>query len=140
MLLPYGLTVSQKITLYQIITEGRTEEERALFKTIHAFGQEHVLRFWNEIDEKGRDALVADIKKIDLSLIERIRPVLLENRTRMRRVEKPDIILVPTTEPERKRQEEARRFLFGPASRLRRRFASGRPVPGGAASPARPGW
>src|SRR5690349_1471981 len=39
---------------------------------LSAHGQQHLLRFWNELDEPQRASLLADIASVDLDLIGRI--------------------------------------------------------------------
>jgi len=86
---------------------GRTEEEKMLFQKVRSYGQEHILRFWDEIDEKGKNALVDDIKKVDFHLIEQIKPLLTGKAIHTRRVKKPNVIFTPMTEEKRIRRHEA---------------------------------
>ncbi len=90
--------------------EGRSEEEQKLFKTIRVYGQEHILRFWDEIDEQGKNELVRDIQKVDFHLIEQVTPLLIEKELQIRKVKRPDVIFIPGTEEEHRRQQEAKEY------------------------------
>lgn len=44
----------------------------ALHARLAAYGQEHVLRFWDELDEAGRAQLAGQLDEIDLRLLDRL--------------------------------------------------------------------
>lgn len=52
-----------------------TVEERyqSVLEAFRAAGQEHVFRFWNELDEDQRERLVDQAEKIDLELVRQLR-------------------------------------------------------------------
>jgi UDP-N-acetylglucosamine/UDP-N-acetylgalactosamine diphosphorylase len=43
-----------------------------LVARLHGHGQEHLLRFWPELDDAGRERLLADAEAIDLDLLDRL--------------------------------------------------------------------
>ncbi len=89
---------------------GRTEEEHSLFQKVRVYGQGHILRFWDEIDEQDKNALVGDIKQIDFHLIEQVKPLLMDQTIHTRRVRKPDVIFIPGTEEGRIRRHKAQKY------------------------------
>lgn len=44
----------------------------AQIKKLHDIGQEHIFRFWDELSERERDALIEDIMSIDTALMDKL--------------------------------------------------------------------
>ena len=40
-----------------------SQDQRDLFETVKRFGQEHVFRWWDELDESEREALLVQIRR-----------------------------------------------------------------------------
>jgi UDP-N-acetylglucosamine/UDP-N-acetylgalactosamine diphosphorylase len=51
---------------------GAGDGHAALRTALAAHGQEHLLRFWDELDEGGRERLAADLRSLDLDLLDRL--------------------------------------------------------------------
>ncbi len=61
------------------LTEVKDESYEALYEHLRQYGQEHVLRFWHELDETGRQKLKSQIQNIDWSnLSESIQKYVLQ--------------------------------------------------------------
>jgi UDP-N-acetylglucosamine/UDP-N-acetylgalactosamine diphosphorylase len=86
--------------------------DRDLAAALAAHGQEHVLRFWARLDAGGRERLTAQLRGLDLDLVDR----LVEEHIRRPaaeaappRLEPPDVVGLPRTEAEQRALDEARR-------------------------------
>jgi UDP-N-acetylglucosamine/UDP-N-acetylgalactosamine diphosphorylase len=68
-----------------ISTVKRDKDE--LHRHLAAFGQEHVLAFWDELDEAARDKLAAELERLDFELLDALfrRPVAAEDWAGMAR-------------------------------------------------------
>lgn len=87
--------------------------DAALTRRLSAHGQEHLLRFWDAIDDAGRDRLEAQIEKIDLDLVDRLVATQLRadgaaDAGTTPVLEPAAVIGVPTTDAERAAEAEAR--------------------------------
>lgn len=80
-----------------------SEDERALFETAKRFGQEHLFRWWDELDESERVALQAQIRSIDFARLDRLIDALLHDEPSPEKsgeLEPAEVIRVPSTDEE----------------------------------------
>ena len=75
--------------------KGRTSEEQRLLDAVCGYGQEHILRFWDELDDSGKDMLISDLRKIDFNLVSELKSILRDSEHRIRLVKQPDVITLP---------------------------------------------
>jgi len=85
----------------------RNKGEEALFEELRTCGQEHVLRFWPDLDEAGKDTLVSDIRSLDFDLIRRVQSLLRSGDIRKRTVFPPPVIPLAVDSKARAQAEEA---------------------------------
>lgn len=83
---------------------------QALIDRMFERGQGHVFRFWDELDEARRDALLEQCEMIDLDLMERLAAEHVRGEAaKSRRVIRPaPVVPVPATDEQKKREAEAR--------------------------------
>ncbi len=87
--------------------KGRNREEQRIIETVKGYGQEQLLRFWDELDDRGKDSLMSDLRKIDFNLLEEMKTLLLGREPEVRVVRHPEVICLPKTGGERDREAEA---------------------------------
>ena len=84
-----------------------TPDEPTIRRRLAEAGQEHVLRFWNDLSEAGRGRLLGQLAEIDFRLLGRL---IGEHVTRAKPVELPanleptPFIPLPTTDAQRRRR------------------------------------
>ena len=86
---------------------GRNPEEQARIHTLYEHSQEHVLCFWEGLENAERDLLMEDIGRIDLDWVEHVKPLLHEQDLKTRIVRRPDIIVIPRSPEQRDTQRVA---------------------------------
>ena len=81
-----------------------------LLRKLARFGQEHVLRFWDELDDGSRQKLAAQIESLDLGLLDRPGKTCLsgESRGGMFDFEPIEVMRLPRPTGERAAVERAR--------------------------------
>ncbi len=87
------------------------DDWRTLKSKFDAAGQGHVFRFWNELDEEARRVFLKQVKKIDLDLVTRLAQELVRSPRKAKfsgQLEPAEVIPIPQTPEQLKRQEEAR--------------------------------
>ena len=92
-------------------TSGGTNEEVRLFETARRFGQEHIFRWWDELDRSEKDAFLAQVRSIDFELLNRLTSSLPHDGASVRKrgkLEPAEVIRVPTTDEEKRAEERAR--------------------------------
>jgi len=89
---------------------ARNLEEEKLFKQIYEKGQRHLLRFWEQLTEEQKNILVEDLKKIDFHQLERAKKVIDEKFHLRGDFSLPEVIPVPRTDDELKREREAEKI------------------------------
>lgn len=72
--------------------KGRSSEEKRLLDAVCGYGQEHILRFWDELDDAGKDLLISDLRKIDFNLVGKLKSLLHDSVQSVRVVKQPDVI------------------------------------------------
>jgi len=82
-------------------------EYEKLFTEINEKGQGHILRFWDQLTEEQRNLLIEDLKKIDFHQLERAKKVINEESPLRGDFALPQVIPVPRSENEKKKQKEA---------------------------------
>ena len=87
--------------------QGRNACEKQLFGLLEQNGQSHLLRFWDELNDAGKDRLIRDLKKIDFKLFKRILDIEDEVVPKNRDVSLPPLIEIPKSQARKKREEEA---------------------------------
>ncbi|MEX1097717.1 MAG: UTP--glucose-1-phosphate uridylyltransferase [Planctomycetales bacterium] len=88
-----------------------------LAATLAAHGQEHALRFWDQLDERQRRSLVAQLAALDLPLIDRLyraqrvpAPAVESPAQRARRAEPPELVSLAELSAAAPRRREASRI------------------------------
>ncbi|MFW6139352.1 MAG: UTP--glucose-1-phosphate uridylyltransferase [Spirochaetota bacterium] len=89
--------------------KARTVHEQEIIDKVYRHGQEHLLRFWEQLNEQQKDLLVSDLEKIDFVLIREALPLIKEKKAAARYVSPPEVIHVPESGAERERRKEAER-------------------------------
>ena len=92
--------------------EARDPERQAVIDRMCEQGQGHVFRFWDELDEARRDALVEQCTTIDFDLVNRLVAEHVKGSAGVkveRVIEPAPMIPIPATDEEKKREGEARR-------------------------------
>lgn len=90
--------------------EGETFGKDALMEKAIRAGQEHIFAWWEELDERARSELLAQVRSIDFELIRRLVDSLVLHPPAHGPVElePAPIIPLPLTEAEKAREREAR--------------------------------
>jgi len=89
---------------------GRTKEEQKIIDRIYEAGQEHVLRFWNELSDEEKTELIAQLSRIDFNLIESLHGDFIsnpDNNSTGYDLEPADIIPIPKTDKQKREALEA---------------------------------
>jgi UDP-N-acetylglucosamine/UDP-N-acetylgalactosamine diphosphorylase len=88
-----------------------SQDERDLFETAKRFGQEHLFRWWDELDESEREALLAQVRSIDFERLDRLIGSLLHDEPSPEKsgeLEPAEVIRVPRTDEERRAAKRAK--------------------------------
>src|SRR3990172_4308443 len=56
-------------------------EKSKIIEKVYAAGQEHVLRFWDELDESSREKLLPQLAEIDFALINKLYQDFIKHKT-----------------------------------------------------------
>lgn len=84
----------------------RTESE--LRGEASAHGQEHVFRFWDELDGEGRAALLADLDQVDFPLMDRLAAEWIKSTPPAAQFERIEPVpVIPVVDPSRPDAREA---------------------------------
>jgi len=86
-------------------------EKRRLVEAAKDAGQEHVFRWWDELDQSEKNALLAQVGSIDFKLLGRLVDSLLrggESSHDDGKLELAEVIRVPRTEEEKRAEKRAR--------------------------------
>ena len=87
--------------------QGRNAYEKKLIGLMEQNGQSHLLRFWPELNDAGKDLLIGDLKKIDFKLFKRFLDIEDEVAPKNRDISLPPVIEIPKSSAQEKREEEA---------------------------------
>ncbi|HUT65948.1 MAG TPA: UTP--glucose-1-phosphate uridylyltransferase, partial [Spirochaetota bacterium] len=87
--------------------QGRNAYEKKLIGLMEQNGQFHLLRFWDELNDAGKDLLIGDLKKIDFKLFKRFLDIEDEVASKNRDVSLPPVIEIPKSSAQKKREKEA---------------------------------
>ena len=93
------------------MVRARNENEEKQIHALQRSSQGHLLRFWEELNDSERDELMGDIGQVDFNWVQRAIPLLREKSLKRRVIQKPDVIVIPTTPEQIKAESEA--FNFG---------------------------
>lgn len=88
-----------------------SEDERTLVETAKRFGQDHVFRWWDELDESERAALLAQIRSIDFARLNRLIDSLLHDQPSPEKygeLEPAEVIRIPGTVEEKRAAKRAK--------------------------------
>jgi UDP-N-acetylglucosamine/UDP-N-acetylgalactosamine diphosphorylase len=91
----------------RVMIRGRNGDEQRRVDELYACKQEHLLRFWDELSDEERDGLMEDIRKIDFTWVQDVRPLLHGESLSTRVVEKPEVIEIPRNPTQIKAEKEA---------------------------------
>jgi len=86
-------------------------DESAIRRTVADAGQEHVLRFWDDLDADGRRRLLAELAEVDFEEIGRLVRELLEGSRGLdlpKDLQPAPFIPLPASEADRRRRREMR--------------------------------
>ncbi len=86
---------------------ARNDDEQSKIDEAISSGQDHLFRFWDELDELGRKHLTEDIMKLDFGFVQRAKPLLKEKTPQRRTVKKPNVITIHRSEDEKQEEKEA---------------------------------
>ncbi len=86
---------------------GRNSKEQKLIEKMYEQSQGHILRFWGELNDDERDLLVSDMNRIDFGVLEKAAFLRDSKIDAKRSVEPPDIIPVPRTGGQIRKEIEA---------------------------------
>jgi UDP-N-acetylglucosamine/UDP-N-acetylgalactosamine diphosphorylase len=89
------------------MVHGRNSSEGKLINLLVQNGQEHLLLFWDELNDAERDILLDDIRKIDFELFKRFLDIGEADSPKERTLELPPVIEVPKTKEKKKKEKEA---------------------------------
>ncbi len=85
-------------------------DDQKKIEEIYREKQEHIFRYWNDLDRFSRDKLMEQVRELDFGLLRKLwRMCLNEKRTKHRsmHLEPAEFIPIPGTEEERRRAAEA---------------------------------
>jgi len=76
--------------------------EQMIRETASNYGQEHVFRFWDELDAAGRERLLGDLAQVDFPLMERLVETWVKNTPVAEAFKKIEPVpVIPVVDPER---------------------------------------
>lgn len=85
---------------------GTNEQEIREIAT--QFGQEHVFRFWDELNAEGKRQLLDDLSQVDFALMKRLVDTWIRNAPEAEKFQQIDPVpVIPVVEPERPDAREA---------------------------------
>ncbi len=90
---------------------GTDVEERQLRETAERFGQEHLFRWWNELDSGQKKALLAQVNSINFTRLNRLISSLSDEEASPAKwdtLEPAPVIRVPQTDEEKRAAKRAR--------------------------------
>jgi UDP-N-acetylglucosamine/UDP-N-acetylgalactosamine diphosphorylase len=91
-----------------MVARGRNQVENELIKSVREHDQGHLLRFWDELDEGGKELLLGDLKSIDYSVLTEAKKLLSsEGAKKERRISPPDVLQLPSSSEEVQKRREA---------------------------------
>jgi len=91
----------------------KNPKEKLIIQTVHEAGQDHLFRWWEELDDVSRQKLLRQLEQIDFLHLNRLRDRCFD---RIRKdwlklnLEPPEIIPIPKTELQKKAAEEAKKI------------------------------
>ena len=88
-----------------------TDAERELRETTERFGQEHVFRWWDELRNAEKEALLAQISSIDFARLSRVVNSLLQEADATKKsgkLEPAPVIRIPHTDEEKRAEKRAK--------------------------------
>jgi UDP-N-acetylglucosamine/UDP-N-acetylgalactosamine diphosphorylase len=84
------------------------KKDQQLIEKVCQAGQEHVFRWWDELDESGRTRLLSQLRKIDFELMHKLCDQLQQSPKKGQiLLEPPEVIPVPRTKEEKEKTKEA---------------------------------
>ncbi len=96
-----------------MMIQGKNPKEQLIIQTVYEAGQDHLLRWWEDLDEVSRDKLLKQLGQIDFPLLDRLRNCCLDrspNHLLKHNPEPPEIVPIPKTEMRKKAAEEAKKI------------------------------
>ncbi len=88
-------------------------KDRAVIEKVYQEGQAHVFRWWEELSEGSRKALLDQLGAIDFTLLGELRKKCIasdEENREQEALEPVEVVPIPRTVKDRKKAEEARRI------------------------------
>jgi len=100
------------VTKPAIDTRGLAEGDRAIVERVHRAGQGHVFRWWDELDESQRQALLSQLRGVDFDWLSHMarRCSEMAGARFTGELARPDAILLPSTPDETENARRARRL------------------------------
>ncbi|RKX96535.1 MAG: UDPGP type 1 family protein [Spirochaetes bacterium] len=92
------------------MVKGRNSVEQSIIEKVYDAGQGHVFRFWDELSDKEKDLLIEDLKQCDFELLEKVFQVSLRKKTKIGNVGTPEIIEIPKSPQDYKREKRAKKI------------------------------
>ena len=86
---------------------ARNENETQSIDLVRKSGQEHLLRFWEELNDAEMDELMEDIEKVNFDWVRRVMPLLREESLQRRSIVQPDVITIPQSQKQRRAADQA---------------------------------
>ncbi len=88
----------------------------SLLEALAPYGQEHLLRWWNDLDDDARAALAREIDAIDLALVARLAGQIdaPTHKADVSTLEAPDVIETPVSPEARADYNRARERRASP--------------------------
>jgi UDP-N-acetylglucosamine/UDP-N-acetylgalactosamine diphosphorylase len=92
------------------MVKGETSKDRAVIEKVYQKGQGHVFRWWEELSEGSRKALLDQLRAIDFALLGKLRKkcTAVEEVGAQEVLEPVEVVPIPRTVENRKKAEEAR--------------------------------
>jgi UDP-N-acetylglucosamine/UDP-N-acetylgalactosamine diphosphorylase len=87
--------------------KGRNSEEQKLIEKMYEHNQEHILRFWGELNNDEKDLLIRDMNSVDFAVLDEAAIIRDRKIDRERNVEPPVIVPVAQSEDQIKKEKEA---------------------------------
>lgn len=93
--------------------KGKNSRENAIIQNVYQAGQDHLFRWWEELNMASREKLLTQLEQIDFDLINDLKDLCLNlNKGNLLRqkLDPPDVICIPKTDSQKKEAEKAEKI------------------------------
>jgi UDP-N-acetylglucosamine/UDP-N-acetylgalactosamine diphosphorylase len=97
----------------QMMIQGNNPKESQIIRAVYNAKQDHLFRWWDELDERSKNQLLKQLEKIDFCHLNKLKGCCLKRSQKdllKQNLEPPEIIPIPKTETQKKVADEAKQI------------------------------